>query len=69
MIHQQILQCAHQCSNTANTLRMIANQAPDQRAREMLTAGAMHLEMCVHTCNDAIQMTQTPVQQQYQPQY
>ncbi len=75
MIHQQVLQCAQRCSNVANTLRSTANQAPDQRAREMLTAAAVHLEMCVHGCNDAIQQAQiqqapvTAGQYQYQPGY
>lgn len=68
MIHQQVQQCAQQCSDVANTLRTIANQAPDQRAREMLTAGAMHLEMCVHECDTAVMQAQFQAQPG-QPQF
>lgn len=69
MVQQQIQQCAQQCSNLANDVRGMANQAPDQRAREMLSAAAVHLEMCVHSCNDAFQQAQQAQQASGQVQF
>lgn len=71
-VHQQVQSCSQKCSDVANQLRTIANQAPEQRAREMLTFAAVHLEMCVHECDEAVwmmQQQQAVPQAQFQPQY
>jgi hypothetical protein len=49
-----IKECRDHCEQTANQIRSIANNTKDQRSREMLTMGAGHLEMCIHTCDEAL---------------
>lgn len=56
--HQEIAQCVQQCLQAANQLRSAANQMNDNRAREMATAAAVHIEMCIHQCEDAIRSIQ-----------
>ncbi len=53
---QQVQQCIQQCVQAANNLRTAANGVADSSAREMLTAGAHHIEMCVRGCEQVAQM-------------
>jgi hypothetical protein len=46
--------CRDHCEQTANQIRSIANNTQDQRSREMLTLGAGHLEMCIHSCDEVL---------------
>jgi hypothetical protein len=55
-MNQGIQQCRDHCDKLANQIRTIANSTTDQRSREMLTLGASHLEMCIHTCDELLMM-------------
>lgn len=55
-MNPELQQCRNQCDQLGNQIRTIANNAPDQRAKEMLTLGAGHLEMCIHSCDQALKM-------------
>lgn len=56
--HEEIAQCVQQCLQAANQLRSAANQINDNRAREMATSAAVHVEMCIHQCEDAMRSAQ-----------
>lgn len=56
--HQPIARCVQECIQAANQLRSAANQIPDNRAREMATSAAAHIEMCIHSCEDAMRYIQ-----------
>lgn len=58
-MHQQIGQCIQQCVQAANQLRSVSNALQDNRAREMSTSGAVHIEMCIHECEEAVHHIQT----------
>lgn len=47
---QDVQQCIQQCVQAANQLRSAANKLQNNRAREMATNGASHIEMCIHEC-------------------
>lgn len=50
---QQIQQCITDCTDAANMLRTAANTVPKAGIREMLTSGAVHIEMCIRQCEHA----------------
>ncbi len=56
--HQAVAQCVQQCVQAANQLRVAVNQIADNRAREMATLAAAHLERCIHSCEDAMRYSQ-----------
>ena len=53
-VRQAVAQCIQQCVQAANQLRSAVNQIPDNRAREMATSAAAHIEMCIHSCEEAM---------------
>ncbi len=55
-MNQDIKQCRDHCEQLANQIRGIANKTTDQRSREVLTLGAGHLEMCIHSCDQSLKM-------------
>lgn len=55
-MNNSVKQCRDDCEKLANQIRTIANNTTDQRSREMLTLGASHLEMCIHSCDEALMM-------------
>lgn len=55
---QQIDQCIIDCTNTANMLRTATNSVPKAAIRDMLTQGAVHIEMCIRQCEHASEHAQ-----------
>jgi len=55
-MNKEVQQCRDNCEKIANEIRTIANRIPDQRSREMLTLGASHMEMCIHSCDEVLMM-------------
>lgn len=55
---QQIQQCITNCTNAANMLRTAANAVPTAGAREMMSFGATHIEMCIRKCEHASMQAQ-----------
>lgn len=55
---QQIQQCITDCTNTANMLRTATNSVKKASIRDMLTQGAVHIEMCIRQCEHAAEHAQ-----------
>ena len=55
---QQIQQCITNCTNSANMLRTATNAVPNATAREMMSFGATHIEMCIRQCEHASMQAQ-----------
>lgn len=55
---QQIQQCITDCTNAANMLRTATNGVPKAGIRDMLTQGAVHIEMCIRQCEHAAEHVQ-----------
>jgi len=55
-MNNSVKQCRDHCEQLANQIRTMANSTSEQRSREMLTLGASHLEMCIHTCDECLMM-------------
>lgn len=62
--HVDIQNCIDHCTQTAQTIRNIANEVVDHRARYALSEADRHIELCIHTCLDAKGMTQSQSQSQ-----
>jgi hypothetical protein len=56
---KEIQQCIDRCTQSAQMIRTIANDMVDHRARYALAEADRHIEMCIHGCLDAKDMTQT----------
>lgn len=41
-------------ARAADTVRNLTNSLVSQRGKEALSSAALHLEQCVHTCDDTI---------------
>jgi hypothetical protein len=60
MVNQNDLQkCIDRCTQSAQMIRNIANDMVDHRARYALAEADRHIEMCIHNCLDAKDMTNT----------
>lgn len=46
-------------TQTAQTIRNIANEVVDHRARYALAEADRHIELCIHSCLDAKNMTKS----------
>lgn len=57
MQKQEIQQCRDSCARTADMLRSVPQGLTSQRAKEALSGAAYHLEMCIHSCDEAIKDT------------
>lgn len=49
----EIQNCIDQCTQSAQMIRNIANNMVDHRARYALAEADRHIEMCIHGCLDA----------------
>ncbi|MEW6662489.1 MAG: hypothetical protein ACOY9Y_11615 [Bacillota bacterium] len=52
-----IQNCIDSCTKTAQMIRNIANQMVDHRARYALSEADRHIELCIHGCMDAKEMS------------
>ena len=56
--NQTIQQCIQTCQQTSAQLRNMANTETDPMAKNKLTEGAHHLDLCVTECQYSIQQIQ-----------
>lgn len=62
--HVDVQNCIDHCTYAAQTIRNIANEVVDHRARYALSEADRHMELCIHSCLDAKNMTQSQGQSQ-----
>lgn len=55
---QAIQQCIQMCQQTSSQLRNMANTQTDPMAKNKLTEGAHHLDLCIQECNFSLQQIQ-----------
>jgi hypothetical protein len=54
-----IQKCIDKCTKSAQMIRTVANDTVDHRARYALAEADRHIEMCIHGCLDAKDMSNT----------
>jgi len=59
MSAQAIQQCIQMCQQTSAQLRNMANTETDQMAKNKLTEGAHHLDLCIQECQYSLQQLQS----------
>ncbi|MDS1030825.1 hypothetical protein RDV78_10260 [Bacillota bacterium LX-D] len=53
-----IQNCIDKCTQTAQMIRSLANNTVDHRARMALAEADRRIEMCIHGCLDAKEISQ-----------
>jgi len=56
---QTIQQCIQACQQTAAQLRNMANTEINPMAKNKLTEGAHHLDLCIEECKYSLQQVQS----------
>lgn len=56
---QTIQQCIQACQQTAAQLRNMANTETNPMAKNKLTEGAHHLDLCIEECKYSLQQVQS----------
>lgn len=51
--------CIDRCTQTAQMIRNVANGMVDHRGRFALAEADRHIEMCIHGCLDAKEMSKS----------
>lgn len=54
-----IQNCIDECTQAAQMIRTIANNVVDHRARFALAEADRHIEMCIHGCLDAKELSKS----------
>lgn len=54
-----IQNCIDKCTQAGQKIRTIANDTVDHRARYALSEADRHIELCIHSCLDAKNITKT----------
>lgn len=54
--------CIDQCTKTAQLIRQSANDLIDHRGRLALAEADRHIEMCIHDCLDAKELSKSSSQ-------
>ena len=57
--HVDVQNVIDKCTQTAQSIRTIANDVVDHRARYALSEADRRLELCIHSCLDAKSMTRS----------
>lgn len=55
-----VQQCIQQCQQTAQQLRIMANQEMNSQVKMMLAEGAHHLDLCIEECQFSLKQIQAP---------